>query len=158
MFAKVFKGVGFRRAVTVSKLTGMIVKGHGAVEAAIELGVEKVPVEFQTYRDYPTELADLSADNQLAQLSQNDPNKVKVLLEKFPMEFDKELTGFFKTEIDAMLNKAEIKIVPLEVKPAPQMAWALVGIPIEKFAHVQSLLDKLPDSAIVHVTANDKLK
>lgn len=32
----------------------------------------------------------------------------------------------------------------------------LLNLPLEQFGKVQALLDKLPRSAIVHTTANDK--
>ena len=158
MFGKIFVGVGFRRAITVSNQSGMVVKGHGATLGAIEIGMEKVPVEYQDYPDTATELADLSADNQLAELSENDTTKLKELLDQLPDSFDKELTGFWDKEIQDILANTEIKIVAVEIKPTPKMAWALVGVPIHKFAAVQKILDQLPDSAIVHVTANDKEK
>ena len=44
---------------------------------------------------------------------------------------------------------------PVAILPPPKMAWVLIGIPIQNFAAVQTLLDKLPPEAQVHTTAND---
>lgn len=45
---------------------------------------------------------------------------------------------------------------PLTIQAPPKMAWALIGIPIQHFAKVQSLLDQLPAEAKVSTTANDQ--
>ncbi len=49
MFEKIFLGNGFRRAITVSNQSGMVVKGHGALLASLKMAMEKVPVEYQDY-------------------------------------------------------------------------------------------------------------
>jgi hypothetical protein len=156
LFGRIFAGNGFRRVITVSRQSGMVVKGNGATLGAIEIGMAKVPIEFQDYESMAAELSDLAADNQLAQLSENDPAKLKELFGELPAEFDKELTGFFDDEIKQLLATSEIEIIPAKIKPVPKMAWALVGVPIQNFGAVQQILDMLPDGAIVHVTASDK--
>ena len=47
--AKIIEEQGWRRPVVVSKLSGCIVAGHGAVMAAIENGQDLVPVEWQEF-------------------------------------------------------------------------------------------------------------
>lgn len=50
----------------------MIVKGHGRLEAAKRLGRREAPVEFQDYESEAAELADLLADNKIAELASID--------------------------------------------------------------------------------------
>ena len=40
---------GWRHPIVVSKLSGYIVAGHGRLEAAKELGVSIIPVEYQNF-------------------------------------------------------------------------------------------------------------
>lgn len=136
----------------------MVTKGHGAVLAAIEMGMELIPVEFQDYENRHQELADLSMDNQLAKQSQSDTAKARELLSELPPDFDTRATGYTDEEIDAITNSQDVAIVSKEIRPSPKMAWALIGIPIQKFGSVQQVLDSLPEEAIVHVTSSDKTK
>lgn len=67
---------GWRRAITVSKLSGFITKGHGAREAALAAGMTSVPVDYQDYPHETAEIADLAADNLLARMSELDVGKL----------------------------------------------------------------------------------
>jgi hypothetical protein len=44
--AKIIKFNGWRAPITVSKRSGFIVRGHGRLAAAKELGTTSVPVDF----------------------------------------------------------------------------------------------------------------
>jgi ParB-like chromosome segregation protein Spo0J len=61
----------------------MVVKGHGRLMAAELLGCKTVPVDFQDYENESLELADLMADNRIAELSQIDNKKLLNLFEEF---------------------------------------------------------------------------
>ena len=47
--ASVIWATGWRNAITVSRQSGMIVKGHGRMEAAQLAGMSEAPVEYQDY-------------------------------------------------------------------------------------------------------------
>src|SRR5262249_43380887 len=47
--AAVIEGNGWRAPITVSNRSGFITRGHGRLEAALLLGCEQVPVDFQDY-------------------------------------------------------------------------------------------------------------
>ena len=49
LLAEVIKKTGWRATITVSKLSGLIVKGHGRLYAAQIAGFKKVPVEYQNF-------------------------------------------------------------------------------------------------------------
>ena len=64
-----YKGHRLARPITVSKRSGFIVKGHGRMMAA-ELGdMAEAPVDYQDYASEAEELADLTADNRIAELA-----------------------------------------------------------------------------------------
>ena len=95
LLAKIIERNGWRSPITVSTRSGMIVKGHGRYQAAQLLELEKVPVDFQDYESESLELADLMADNRIAELSKNDNRKLLNLFEKFDTgEVDFDLSGY----------------------------------------------------------------
>lgn len=93
--ARIIEQTGWRNPITVSNLSGFIIKGHGRLYAARKLGLKTVPVEYQDYKDESYEQADLMADNQIAELSVLDKRKLLNLFEEFDTgEVDFELSGF----------------------------------------------------------------
>ena len=62
---------------------------------------------------------------------------------------DRQLAGIL-ADLETPVTLKEIVI-----QPPPKMAWVLIGIPIVEFAKVQSLLDQMPATAVIHTTAND---
>src|SRR5690349_14950021 len=49
LYAKAIQHQGWRRAVVISKRSGYIVTGHGAVETARQNGWPSVPVDYQDF-------------------------------------------------------------------------------------------------------------
>ena len=47
--AKIIKRQGWRHPIVVSNRSGFVVKGHGRLLAAKEIGAKQVPVDFQDY-------------------------------------------------------------------------------------------------------------
>ena len=72
LLAKIIKRTGWRAPITVSTLSKHIVKGHCRLLAAKHLNLEQVPVDYQDYETEEDELADLLADNRLAELAEID--------------------------------------------------------------------------------------
>lgn len=97
---------GWRHPIVVSKLSGYIVAGHGRLEAARELGVSIVPVEYQDFASEDNELAVLVGDNRLAELSSLDLNGLQDIIDGFKAsDFDTILAGFEPTDLDALLGE-----------------------------------------------------
>ena len=59
LLASIIQEQGWRNSITLSKRSGMIVRGHGRLEAALLIGCESVPVDEQDYASEAEELADL---------------------------------------------------------------------------------------------------
>lgn len=102
--AYIIENNGWRNPIVVSNRSGFIVKGHGRLKAAQKLGVKQVPVEFQDYATESDELADLLADNRIAELAEFDVDAGLKLIEKVD---DKALTGFSDKEIADFLGVIE---------------------------------------------------
>lgn len=95
LLAQIIKKTGWRSPITVSNLSGLIVKGHGRLMAAELLGCKTVPVDFQDYENESLELADLMADNRIAELSEIDNKKLLNLFEEFDSgEVEFSLSGY----------------------------------------------------------------
>src|SRR6266516_3454266 len=117
--AAVIEGNGWRAPITVSNRSGFITRGHGRLEAALLLGIEQVPVDFQDYASEQAELADMLADNHLAEVAEIDEDRlVGVLKELQAAGHDVGLAGFTEDEV-ARLTAVEEEIAQLE--PIPKM-------------------------------------
>ena len=107
LLASIIQDQGWRNPVTVSKRSGLIVRGHGRLEAALLIGCETIPVDEQDYSSDAEELADLLADNrlsELAELDEDDLRRVLSSIQDTDPEFDLELTGFMEDEIRKLME------------------------------------------------------
>jgi hypothetical protein len=125
ILAAIIQEQGWRAPITISKRSGLIVRGHGRLEAALLMGCEKVPVDEQDYASEAEELADLLADNRLSELAELDEGDLKRVIERLrgaDPSFDVELTGFMEDEIAKLFNaeddEAELETIPrMECQP-----------------------------------------
>lgn len=76
----VLRGNGWRNPITVSTRSGMIVKGHGRLLAAELEELKEAPVDYQNYESEAAEMADLWADNYIAELAETDQQLAANLL------------------------------------------------------------------------------
>ena len=98
LLADVILKTGVRAPITVSKLSGLIVKGHGRLEAAKVAGLKEFPVEYQVFKDNEEEMSALLADNKIAELAEIDNEKLKEIFNDFEFE-DLSITGFSEEEL-----------------------------------------------------------
>lgn len=105
LLAKIIKAQGWRQPITISNRSGLIVKGHGRLEAALMLGADQVPVDFQNYATEAEEIADLTADNRLAELAELSNTMLADLLADFDTgEMPIELTGYTEEDLEGILD------------------------------------------------------
>ncbi|MBU3666873.1 MAG: hypothetical protein FGM15_13500, partial [Chthoniobacterales bacterium] len=112
ILAAIIQEQGWRAPITVSKRSGLIVRGHGRLEAALLMGCDKVPVDEQDYANDAEELADLLADNRLSELAELDEADLKKVIEKLreaDPSFDVELTGFMEDEIAKLFAEEDVE-------------------------------------------------
>ena len=110
LLASIIQEQGWRNPVTVSNRSGLIVRGHGRLEAALLIGCETIPVDEQDYATDAEELADLLADNRLSELAELDEDDLRRVLKSIAdadPDFDIELTGFMEDEIRKLMNDAD---------------------------------------------------
>jgi len=121
LLASIIQDQGWRNPITVSKRSGLVVRGHGRLEAALLIGCETVPVDEQAYGSEAEELADLLADNRLAELAELDEDDLRRLIkqiEEADPAFDLELTGFMEDEIRKLFEDDD----PADdIEPIPRM-------------------------------------
>lgn len=97
---------GWRQPITVSTRSGCIVKGHGRLMAAKAIDATEVPIDYQNYDSDEQEIADLIADNRLAELAQIDNQMLAELFAEIKLDpdFDITLTGFTEDEYLELLQ------------------------------------------------------
>lgn len=105
LLAKIIMETGWRQPITVSNRSGMIVKGHGRLLAAQYGNMGFAPVDYQDYDSEALELADLLADNRLAELSEMNNTMLADLLEQIDTgEIDMLLTGYDDEAIQDLIE------------------------------------------------------
>lgn len=122
LLASIIQEQGWRNPVTVSKRSGLIVRGHGRLEAALLIGCAAIPVDEQDYASEAEELADLLADNRLSELAELDEDDLRRVLRSIgdsDPSFDLELTGFMEDEIRKLM--AEDATPEEELETIPRM-------------------------------------
>src|SRR5215468_7605255 len=88
------RAFGFRQPIVVDE-AGVIIVGHTCYKAALKLGLSEVPVQVAVGLSPAQARAYRLADNQTAQLSGWDDDKlVQELAQLQDMNFDLGLTGF----------------------------------------------------------------
>lgn len=99
----IIRGAGWRNPITVSTRSGLIVRGHGRLAAAQMEGLTEVPVDYQNYASDAEELADLVADNRIAELADPDMQKLAEIFEEIvSSDTSIDMTGynFFRIQRD----------------------------------------------------------
>jgi len=104
LLGNIIRANGWRAAVTISKRSGFIVKGHGRRLAAISIGSNYLPVDYQEYASAAEEWADLIADNRLAELATMDTAMLVDLINEMDTgEVPVELTGYTEEDLAAII-------------------------------------------------------
>jgi DNA modification methylase len=111
LYRKILEHQGWRKAITVSKQSGFVVTGHGALEVAKRAGWPQVPVDEQDFATPQDELSHLLADNKLPQMAELDLGMTKLVLQDLRMDkaFDLSLTGFDAEEMLKVHNWPGVK-------------------------------------------------
>ncbi len=107
LLAKIIKAQGWRNPIVVSNRSGLITKGHGRLAAALTLGATHAPVDYQDYASEKEELADMIADNRIAELAEADRSMLRELAEQLDDgAFDMDLTGFDHDALEELMTAA----------------------------------------------------
>jgi len=108
--ADIIEYQGWRRPIRVSKQSGYITAGHGALEAAKLKGWPSAPVDYQNYENTDQEYADIVADNSLHEWAGVgiDLKWVNAEMENLGPDFDVDMLGLENFEIE-LADKFEDK-------------------------------------------------
>lgn len=118
---------GIYRNVVVSA-DGFILAGHGVVEAAKSLGIEKVPVyKLALNHDHPAAIKILVGDNEIAHLGERDDRLLSELLKQIKDSCDGGLVGTGYDEM--MLANLVLVTRPSHEIPTIDRALEWVGMP-----------------------------
>lgn len=85
------------------KMLGEVIKGHGRILAAKMLNLCEIPVEYQEYSNKDEEMADLLADNRIAELAEMDNDMLCSIINDMD-EYLLDFTGFTSDEISVILD------------------------------------------------------
>jgi len=103
LYSKVIRHQGWRRPIVVSRQSGLVVTGHGALQTALKMGWKTVPVDYQDFASKEDELGHLLADNKLPELSELSAEEARAIEMELSREaFDLELTGMDLQEIEKL--------------------------------------------------------
>lgn len=111
MLAHIIANQGWRAPITISRRSGFIVRGHARRLSGYEAGTKYAPVEWQDYESESAEMADLIADNRIAELAVLDEQSITELLAELEANaegLDVALTGFTAEQIKEMVEKAKV--------------------------------------------------
>jgi len=111
---RLIKHHGFRKPLTVSNLSGMVVAGNGVLESILELGMTQVPVSFQDFADSSAEYTFHISDNAVKQWSNLDYALINLDLADIG-PFDIEMLGIKDFKVDM----SEIEILEPKDKNDP---------------------------------------
>lgn len=105
LLAQIIEATGWREKITVSRRSGLVVKGHGRLLAAQFNRWGFAPMEYQEYASEAEELDDLLADNRLAELSSMDEEQLRAVLRELEEtgELPMELTGYTGDALSQLL-------------------------------------------------------
>lgn len=98
--AESMRANGFSGSVKVDRRTNVILAGHHTVKAAIQVGIEKVPVQYLKIRDDDHAVAVLLSENRTADLATYDKDELADLLDE---REDLSGTGYTHEDVSDIL-------------------------------------------------------
>lgn len=119
---EIIKYQGFRRPVSISNRTGLLVCGEGRYLAAKNLNFNEIPAIFQDYDGPEQEFADAIADNAIDKWSELDTSGIIDDVKKFE-EFELDLLGIkdFRIVDPQIEPQCDEDAVPEYVEPKTKL-------------------------------------
>jgi len=147
LLAKIIRHQGWRAPITISKRSGFIVSGHGRLQAALLLQVEKVPVDEQDFATEADEWAHLVADNKIAELAKTDYEALSEILHELKEmpDFDLDFLGMESHDLEVLLAadwKPQAK-ESLESSEQPATGMKAIQVTTEQHGVILRAIEKL---------------
>ncbi len=123
LLAEIFQHTGIRHSVIVSRRSNLVVAGEGRVRAAALLPdlLPSLPVVDQDFASEAEELAFLSADNRLQELSERDESLTEALIRRIRTSspaFAILTTGYTEKAIAKLQRKAKGRAERKDIRPS----------------------------------------
>jgi ParB-like chromosome segregation protein Spo0J len=135
---KLIKYQGFRNPLIISNRTGFLIAGHGRLEAAKNLGIDKLPVIYQDFENEAQEYAYLVSDNEIARWAELD--KQAVHIELLELDLDVELLGIEKFDL---LDAEEIDLPDLGDGSDSMIKQMTFTVSTEQADIIEDAIDKV---------------
>jgi hypothetical protein len=137
---------GFTNPILIDGESG-IIAGHGRLEAAKRLGLEKVPVVELTHLTPNQKRAYIIADNKLALNADWDEELLASEIAELSLEeFDIDLIGFSETEINKLLNETASIETESARSPSPNIeAQYIVAVQCKNENEMAQIFEELTE-------------
>jgi len=110
LLRSVIESNGWRYPIVISQSTGFVIKGHARLQVALDAEWPNVPVDTQTYLTEADEIADMIADNRIAELSEMDTSELLDLIDKYEIKNkDIESVGMSLQDFENLTKNANKK-------------------------------------------------
>lgn len=120
--AKIIEYQGFRNPIIVSSRTGLVVAGHGRLQAAKKMKLKEVPVMVQDFDNEAQEYACMVSDNAIAAWSELDLSAINTDIGDLGPDFDVDLLGIKGFEIEvADRELGDEDAIPDKVEPKTKL-------------------------------------
>ncbi len=106
LLAEIIKTEGFRVPVIISNRTGLLVAGHGRMQAAKMIGLQKVPAIFEDFDSEEQEFRVGISDNSIASWATLDLSNIHKDLENLE-SFDVDLLGLRDFQFEPVISLDE---------------------------------------------------
>lgn len=149
---------GYVDSLVWNKRTGHLVAGHQRLRILVdEFGMDAFDVSVVDLPLIKEKALNLALNKIRGEW--DDAALAKLLLEVTSHVSAGTLTGFTDTDLEAMALQRGIttELKPIDTKPPPAMAWALIGIPTARFGRIADTLTKLSriKDIVIETTVND---
>ncbi len=105
LLLKIILKTGWRCPITVSRRSGLMIRGHGRLYAARLGNMTVAPVDYQDYASREEEIADLVADKQIPELAEWNSDKLGENLRFLEAQGqDLEVAGFDAASVEQLLG------------------------------------------------------
>jgi ParB-like chromosome segregation protein Spo0J len=151
------RGFGWITPIVVDE-DGVVLAGHGRLQAAHLLGLTGVPTVEVKHLTPARKRAFMLADNRLAELAGWDESLLTIELKELSalnIDFDFEVTGFGTVDLDRLEVPAPVKASKQEVVPELERDCPAVSAPgdLWKLVAASSLMRQRPGGGLVREVA-----
>lgn len=117
--SEIIKYQGFRDPLIVSNQSGMLVSGHGRLEASKRIGLKELPVTYQDFENEDQEYAAMVSENSIAAWATLDLSGINSDLGELDPSFELDMLGIkdFVLEMADKIPLTDEDSVPEKVEP-----------------------------------------